>query len=361
MRPLPITNPSHTGMELEQSARVCKSSPQARRLRAIAMVMRGAERSEAARAQGVDTQTLRDWIVLYNDGGVEALRPARRGGRRCRLSAILLEMVAGSVDAGPEVGVDVPSRFRLRDIVERIAAVFSVRYSLEGVRKLLRRLGFRHVSPRPLHPKADLAAQEAFCRNFSPLATAAAGGAGTIEIWFQQDEARAGRQGMLSRVWARKGTRPRIPRDRRFGYCYLFSAACPERKRAVGHVCSRANTVEMNRHLGDNRAAVGPGNHAVVVLDSAGWHKSRDLDIPSNLSLLHLPPYSPELIPMENVFEYLKSNHLANRVFRLVEDVFIGVKMAWLEFEDVPDLIKSITSRKWATADAVNTKSSMIN
>ena len=108
MRPLPITNRSHTGMELEQIAQDCKSSSKARRLRAIAMVMRGAERSEAARAQGVDTQTLRDWIVLYNDGGVEGLRPARRGGRRCRLSAIQLEMVAGWVDAGPEVGADVP-------------------------------------------------------------------------------------------------------------------------------------------------------------------------------------------------------------------------------------------------------------
>ena len=124
MRPLPNTNPSHTAIELEHIARDCKSSSQARRLRAIAMVMLGAERSEAARAQAVDTQSLRDWIVLYNEGGVDGLRPARRGGRRCRLSASPLEMVAGWIDAGPEVGEDVPSRFRLRDIAERIAAVF---------------------------------------------------------------------------------------------------------------------------------------------------------------------------------------------------------------------------------------------
>ena len=149
MRPLPITNPSHTAIELEHIARDCKSTSQARRLRAIAMVMLGAERSEAARAQAVDTQSLRDWIVLYNEGGVDGLRPARRGGRRCRLSASPLEMVAGWIDAGPEVGEDVPSRFRLRDIAERIAAVFSVLYSLQGVRKLLRRLGFRHISARP--------------------------------------------------------------------------------------------------------------------------------------------------------------------------------------------------------------------
>ena len=165
---------------------------------------------------------------------------------------------------------------------------------------------------------------------------------------------------MLSRVWARKGTRPRIPRDRRFGYPPLLRMPGTQARRRTclqpGEY--RRNEPASRRYLSD---AVELGSHAVVVLDGAGWHKSKDLDIPSNLSLLHLPPYSPELNPMENVFEYLKSNHLANRVFRLVEDVFIGVKMAWLEFEDAPDLIKSITSRKWAAAEAVNEKSSMIN
>ncbi len=86
MRPLPITNRSHTGMELKHIAWDCTCSSQARRLRAIAMVLLGVDRSEAARAQGVDTQTLRDWIVLNNEGGVEGLRPARRGDHRCRLS-----------------------------------------------------------------------------------------------------------------------------------------------------------------------------------------------------------------------------------------------------------------------------------
>ena len=103
MRLLPITNPSHTGVELEQIARDCKSSSQAQCLRAIAMVMRGAERPEAARAQGIDTKTLRDWIVLYNEGGVEGLRPARRGGRRCQLSASQLETVAGWGDDPPGI------------------------------------------------------------------------------------------------------------------------------------------------------------------------------------------------------------------------------------------------------------------
>ena len=88
---------------------------------------------------------------------------------------------------------------------------------------------------------------------------------------------------MLARLWARKNNRPRVAH--RYGYVYLFGAACAERMLAVGH----ANTASMNEHLAS--ASVQPGNHCVPVLDGAGWHKSKE--IPENITLL--PPYSPEL------------------------------------------------------------------
>ena len=121
--------------------------------------------------------------------------------------------------------------------------------------------------------------------------------------------------GMLRRIWAPKGKRLRIKRDCRFKSCTLFSAACPEYHLEATHLCEKSNTDEMNLHLAAIGASVQKGHHGVVVLDRATWHRSRDLKIPSNLSLLHLPPYSPELNPMENVYNYLKSNYLSNRVF----------------------------------------------
>ena len=102
----------------------------------------------------------------------------------------------------------------------------------------------------------------------------------------------------------------------------------------------------MNRHPGDISAAVEPGSHAVAVLDGAGWHKSGDLNIPDNLSLPHRQPYSPELNPTKRILEYWKPSHLPNRVFQIVQEVCIGVRMAWLEREDAPGLFRSITSRK---------------
>ena len=68
----------------------------------------------------------------------------------------------------------------------------------------------------------------------------------------------------------------------------------------------------MNRHLLDIAAKVPDGRHALVVLDGAGWHRSKALEIPANVTLLRLPPYSPELNPVKIVFQFLKSRHFAN-------------------------------------------------
>ena len=93
---------------------------------------------------------------------------------------------------------------------------------------------------------------------------------------------------------------------------------------------------------------VAPGSHAVLVLDGAGWHKSKELAIPKNISLFFMPPYSPKLNSMENVFEFLKSNKLANRFYETVEDVTLAVEGAWLDFVEGPKRIHSLTLRKWA-------------
>ena len=95
-----------------------------------------------------------------------------------------------------------------------------------------------------MHPKADPQAQEEFRHDFARLAEASLPDGRPVEdvLVYFQDEARIGQKGMLSRIWARTGTRPRMMRDHRHGYVYLFSAACPATGAAVGHVCARANT-----------------------------------------------------------------------------------------------------------------------
>ena len=349
-----ITRTDHTPEELEKLGRDCKNQKHGRRLRAVAMILRGNRRKNVARAQGIDVQTLRDWVIRYNENGVDGLRDRPRGGSTCRLSPDQQSELVVIVEAQPDPQKNPLSRWRLKDLQTLILEKFGLSYSLEGVRRLLGRLGFRHISPRPIHPKENPEAQDVFRSTFSELAMSSVPEGQdpeSVEIWFQ-DEARAGQKGMLTRIWARKGARPRIVRDHRYGYCYLFSAACPERKVGVGHICDRANTIEMNRHLAEISNTVQPGGHAVLVLDGAGWHRSKALEVPHNVSLLRLPPYNPELNSMENMFNYMKSNFLANRLFPTVDDVRDAVQRAWTTMIEQPDNITSIMSREWAVIKA---------
>jgi len=96
--------------------------------------------------------------------------------------------------------------------------------------------------------------------------------------------------------------------DTRYEWAYLFGAVCPERAVGVGIVMPYANTKAMNKHLQEIGKAVAPGAHAALVLDGAGWHDSADLVMPDNITPMVLPPYSPELNPVENIWEYLRKN-----------------------------------------------------
>lgn len=168
-----------------------------------------------------------------------------------------------------------------------------------------------------------------------------------LEIWFQ-DEARVGQQGTLTRVWARKGTRPRAPRDRRYDWAYIFGAACPEHGKGAALVLPHADAEAFNLHLREISRRVAKGAHAVVVIDGAGYHGAGALDVPGNITLIRLPPYSPELNAAENIWEYLRKNKLANAVFETYEDIVEACCEAWSFFVKHPKTVTSITSRDWA-------------
>jgi transposase len=100
--------------------------------------------------------------------------------------------------------------------------------------------------------------------------------------------------------------------------------------------------------LAEIAAEVAPGGHAVLILDQAGWHLSKRLAVPKNITLVALPPKCPELNPVENVWQFLRDNWLSNRVFTSYEDLLDHCCDAWNRFVDQPWKIMSIGLRDWA-------------
>ena len=109
-----------------------------------------------------------------------------------------------------------------------------------------------------------------------------------------------------------------------------------------------ADAHAFNLHLAEISKAVAEGAHAAVILDGAGYHGAGKLKLPTNLTLIRLPPYSPELNSVENIWEYLRKNKLANSVFETYEDIVEACCKAWNFFANNSTAITSITARDWA-------------
>jgi transposase len=104
----------------------------------------------------------------------------------------------------------------------------------------------------------------------------------------------------------------------------------------------------MALHLAEISRAVAPGAHAVLILDQAGWHVSAKLNVPANITLMPLPPKSPELNPVENIWQFIRGNWLSNRVFGSYDDIVDHCCDAWNKLVDQPWNIMSIGLRDWA-------------
>jgi transposase len=266
------------------------------------MVIRG---WVAAQAGGMDRQTLRDWVHRYNADGLTGLADRPRPGCQPRLTETQRGEVAEWVESGPDLKTDGVVRWRCADLRDRIAAKFHVHLHERSVAKLLKKLNFSSMSGRPVHPQSDLEAQEAFKKTLPGWRAPRSRGslpAGRSKSGFRMKPASES-QGTLTRIWAKRGTRPRIKLDRKFTWAYLFGAICPAR-----------------------------GTGAALVMPT----------------VLPLPPYAPELNSVENIWEYLRSNWFSHCVWDTYEAILDACCDAWNALMVKSEIITSIGTRDWA-------------
>jgi transposase len=159
---LTVTRVDHTASELRAFAAKSGDGAQVRRLLAIALVLEGYSRTEAAALSGMDRQTLRDWVHRYNDEGMEGLKSRTAPGRVPALNEQQMAELKALVIQGPDPVAHKVVRWRCVDLRAEVARRFLVEVHESTIGKWLRQLGLTRLQPRPFHPKKDAAAQEAF-------------------------------------------------------------------------------------------------------------------------------------------------------------------------------------------------------
>lgn len=157
-----ITRDELSASDLRREAARCRDGNAARRMLALALVLEGHSREEAARHTGMDRQTRRDWVHRYNAEGLAGLHNRRHPGPRPRLTPEQLAELDKLVEQGPDPARDGVVRWRRVDLQALIKARFDVDLHERSVGKVLHRLGFTRLSVRPKHPASDPEAQEAF-------------------------------------------------------------------------------------------------------------------------------------------------------------------------------------------------------
>lgn len=165
-KPIEVIRTEFSAAALREVAASTRDGAVVRRLLAIALILEGHSRAEAARFSGMDRQTLRDWIHRYNEEGIAGLRSRASPGRPAALSEEQMEELRIMVLEGPDPERNGVIRWRCADLRDEIAARWSVRLHERSVGRLLHRLDMTRLQPRPYHPQKDAAAQEDFKKNF---------------------------------------------------------------------------------------------------------------------------------------------------------------------------------------------------
>ncbi|HDY8106446.1 TPA: IS630 family transposase [Vibrio vulnificus] len=171
-------------------------------------------------------------------------------------------------------------------------------------------------------------------------------GLDNVDVWFQ-DEARFGQQNTTTRLWAERGSRPRVVKQQQFEYAYSFGSVCPARGIGEAMVVPWVNKNIMVEHLKQLSAVTEKGRHAVAIMDGAGWHTNDIAEPFDNVSIIKLPPYSPELNPIEQMWSWLRQHSLANQSFADYEDIVSKVCRAWNSFLECSARVRQMCSRRW--------------
>ena len=164
---------------------------------------------------------------------------------------------------------------------------------------------------------------------------------------FFQDEARIGQKGRTCHVWWRRGERPPGRCDQRFTFAYIFACVEPGTDNGFALVLPYANTEAMQIFLDRFAVTLAKDDLAVIVLDRAGWHGAGSLSVPANIKLVPLPPYAPELNPVERVWLHLKARFLSHRLHSDYDAIADAACQAWNRLTAEVGRIRSLCSYPW--------------
>jgi transposase len=302
--------------------------------------------AQIAEQVGISRRQFFNWVDALKAGGVAGLLAREhRGGSAPKVQGRVLEEFQAGLKTGRWK--------RAKEIQQWLRSQHQVKLGLKGVYYWLGKLGGVLKVPRKTHAKKDAAKaaefQQTLCEKLRNLNVA---GGKPVRIWVA-DEHRYGLIPVVRKCWTLKGLRPTAPYQTRYEWGYLYSALEVDGENAAEFACLPGVSLELSRLFLERVAARDPEAEHVVIWDQAGFHPHPDLhDLPARIHLLPLPPYSPELNPVEVIGDVIK-DRIANTLWDTLDALEEAMGEELRPIYETAERVRSLVSHGWLN-DQVN-------
>lgn len=327
--------------------RSCKDTKCQQRLLAARMAASGQFTAAQIAAQiGISRRRFFDWMNALKAGGLAGLLRRQHGGGAAAQvrAAALAELQAGLAQGRWK---------RAKEIQQWLRERHAVKLKLTGVYYWLGKLGGVLKVPRRTHAQKDAAQAAAFQRTLCARLTNLNGAGGRrVRVWVA-DEHRYGLIPVVRRCWTLRGLRPSAPYQTKYQWGYLYSALEVDGENAAEFACLPGVSLELSRLFLERLAARDPEAEHVVIWDQAGFHPQPGLhELPARVQVLPLPPYSPELNPVEVIGDVIK-DRIANTLWPTLESLEEALGEELRPIYESAERVRRLVSHPWLI-DQVN-------
>lgn len=321
--------------------RTCKDTKAQQRLLAARMAASGQfTAAQIAEQIGVSRRRFFDWMSALKAGGVEGLLQRQQGGGA-------VAQVHGAVLTELKAGLAAGRWKRAKEIQQWLRERHAVKFKLTGVYYWLGKLGGVLKVPRKTHARKDAAQSAAFVRTLGErLTNLNVAGGRRVRVWVA-DEHRDGLIPVVRRCWTLRGLRPTAPYQTKYEWGCLYSALEVDGDNAAEFACLPGVSLALSHLFLERLAARDPAAEHVVIWDQAGFHPQPGLHgLPEHIHVLPLPPYSPELNPVEVIGDVIK-DRIAHTLWQTLEAIEEALGEELRPIYESAERVRSLVSHPW--------------
>ena len=326
--------------------RACRDVKNQQRLLAARLAASGQmTAAQIAEQLGISRRRFFDWMNALKAGGIDGLLERQHGGgAQPRVRGVVLEELQAGLRTGRWK--------RAKEIQHWLRQQHGVGLKLPGVYYWLGKLGGVLKVPRKTHAQKDAAKAEEFqhtlCERLASLNVA---GGRRVRLWVA-DEHRYGLIPVVRKCWTLRGVRPTVPYQTKYEWGYLYSALEVDGQNAAEFLCLPEVSLEMSGLFLNHLAASDPTAEHVVIWDQAGFHpRPEQHAVPDRVQLVPLPPYSPELNPVEAIGDLIK-DRIGNVLWSTIADLELAISEELRPLCDMPERVRRLVSHPWLIEQA---------